>query len=238
MGKHVSTLDGHRCIRRAGSAATATILALGVALTAGCRRPDDAGPPAGSSVPRPTSPPAPTGPTGPSAGAPSSPSTGASTGTTDPPVRATTPGPPSPTTDPEEAAIYEAVEGYWRTWQEANDPPNPDYPELRRYYEGPALDQALVIIRQHLRLGWVVREAPNHERMRSVQIRSLLGDTAIVDDCHVDDRLTIHAASGAVVDGVVVTLETELTIRLTAGQWRVSENKKLRERKGAETCGA
>ena len=59
----------------------------------------------------------------------------------------TTTGEPSPTSEPtspsttltDEEAVLAAYQGYWDTWLVANDPPNPDHPDLERYATGAAL---------------------------------------------------------------------------------------------------
>ena len=59
----------------------------------------------------------------------------------------TTTGEPSPTSEPtspsttltDEEAVLAAYQGYWDTWLAANDPPNPDHPDLERYATGAAL---------------------------------------------------------------------------------------------------
>ena len=56
---------------------------------------------------------------------------------------------PSPTSEPtspstvltDEQAVLAAYQGYWDTWLAANDPPNPDHPDLERYATGAALDR-------------------------------------------------------------------------------------------------
>ena len=57
-----------------------------------------------------------------------------------------------PTTLADEQAVLEAYQGYWDTWLAANDPPNPDHPDLERYATGAALVSVRESIEQH-RLG-------------------------------------------------------------------------------------
>src|SRR5688500_8790290 len=48
---------------------------------------------------------------------------------------------PAPTTTvlTDEQAVLAAYQGYWDTWLVANDPPDPDHPDLARYATGAAL---------------------------------------------------------------------------------------------------
>ncbi len=63
---------------------------------------------------------------------------GETTPTTAAPGTTTVPTPP-PTTLTDEEAVLAAYQGYWDTWLAANDPPNPDHPDLAEYATGPAL---------------------------------------------------------------------------------------------------
>ena len=103
----------------------------------------------------------------------------------------TTTGEPSPTSEPtspsttltDEEAVLAAYQGYWDTWLVANDPPNPDHPDLERYYTGGPLDRArreIIADRRISRAG----DPTAHER-ESIEHRSRVdvstGTTATVD---------------------------------------------------------
>ncbi|MEZ5209294.1 MAG: hypothetical protein R2690_20500 [Acidimicrobiales bacterium] len=61
----------------------------------------------------------------------------------------------------EEAAVLDAVDGYWRTWLAANDPPDPDHPDLEKYATGAALERMRQSIAENKAVGYVARaESP------------------------------------------------------------------------------
>ncbi len=126
----------------------------------------------------------------------------------------TTTGEPSPTSEPtspsttltDEEAVLAAYQGYWDTWLVANDPPNPDHPDLERYATGAALAKVAGVDRSHRSVGQVLR-LPESASIRAPEPSRAAGDgsTATVVDCSIDDGLVVAYGSECVLDDSVVT---------------------------------
>jgi hypothetical protein len=162
-------------------------------------------------------------------------STSTATATSDAPTsESTTTTTAAPT---EEEAILAAYQGYWDTWLAANDPPNPDHPDLAKYATGAALENVRSSIAEYRALGQVVR-LPAESRYASdatVVGRSL--DEATVSDCAADDSQLIDEATGVILDGSEGTFEFEATLRRGDVGWQVALVEQVRLLEGIVPCG-
>lgn len=61
---------------------------------------------------------------------------------------------PTPTLDPEEAAVIATYQNYLDAFVEANETGNPDHPGLLLYLEGPELEKNQNAIADHVERGW------------------------------------------------------------------------------------
>ncbi|MCB1262480.1 MAG: hypothetical protein KDB33_19120, partial [Acidimicrobiales bacterium] len=137
----------------------------------------------------------------------------------------------------EEAAVLEAVDGYWRTWLAANDPPDPDHPDLEKYATGAALEQARSETSRKAAEGLATRIPSDSAYGHSLSDPSINGTQSSVTDCAVDDLLQVNTATGVVLNDAVVT--ELLTINLTkdADQWRVESIDRIQQWQGVnDSC--
>ena len=84
----------------------------------------------------------------------------------------------------DEDAVLAAYQGYWDTWLAANDPPNPDHPDLERYATGAALAKVQESIASHRSVGQVIRLPSERNSVTSRVVASLDEIAAIVGLLH------------------------------------------------------
>jgi hypothetical protein len=137
----------------------------------------------------------------------------------------------------EEEAILAAYQGYWDTWLAANDPPNPDHPDLEKYATGAALENERASIAEYRALGQVVRLPADSRYASDATVVSRSLDEATVSDCAVDDSQLIDEVSGVILDGSVGTFEFKATLRRGDAGWRVALVEQVRLLEGIVPCG-
>ena len=137
----------------------------------------------------------------------------------------------------EEAAVLEAVDGYWRTWLAANDPPDPDHPDLEKYATGAALERMRQSIAENKAKGVriVAGSTSTAEAHRATVLVQEHGN-ATVRDCSTDDLLQLRMADGAVVDDSVVTRLLTYELVLDGGTWKITSNEEEGQWDGRVQC--
>jgi hypothetical protein len=128
-----------------------------------------------------------------------------------------------PTTLTDEQAVLAAYQGYWDTWLVANDPPNPDHPDLGRYATGAALAKVRESIANHRSVGQVLRLPVNSISEHRSRVVALDGRTAVLSDCSIDDGLVLAYGSGTVLNDAVGTWLIRATLEWSGGAWLVKE---------------
>jgi hypothetical protein len=136
----------------------------------------------------------------------------------------------------EEEAILAAYQGYWDTWLAANDPPNPDHPDLAKYATGAALENVRASIAENLGAGQLVRlpSASVTEHRPRIQLRS--GVEALLEDCSIDDGLLIRQGDGAVLDGSIATWQYSASVVNLGGEWKVDTISVVEQVDGIAGC--
>lgn len=169
-------------------------VSLAAATVAGCSGDDEGSRPTPSTTPRSTS------------------TTGQATTTSE------TTGPSTP-----EEAVLAAVDGYWQSFLDANNPPNPDHPGLARYRTGEALRVAVENVRERQQLGHYVRLPEDSVFSRRTGVIEQGLESTQVRDCVVDDSELVEIGSEVVLNSEVETSRYLLTLRLEDGHWKVAE---------------
>jgi hypothetical protein len=149
----------------------------------------------------------------------------------------TTPEPTSPsTTLTDEEAVLAAYQGYWDTWLVANDPPNPDHPDLERFATGAALYRDRSAIGNFRLLRQIVRLPAQSEWRHDAAVESVSIGEAVVLDCSVDDSVLIDEPSGRVLnDGVSTYRLRAVAVRLPDG-WRIGSVDVVEKWDGVAGC--
>jgi hypothetical protein len=135
------------------------------------------------------------------------------------------------------SAVLAAYQQFWRVWLEANDPPNPNDPNLQKVDTGAQLAGAKATISEHLRRGQVVR-LPAHSRYRHTATATLAGGTteASVIDCAIDDSQLLDGTTGRILDGTTETQLIYADMQLLAGRWKVSGIRFMKKWQGVRRC--
>lgn len=207
----------------------AAVLLVGV-LAVGCGGGDDRTDP----VPRTSSAPE---------GSDSSPQpTTGSTSTTASSTTSTTSAPPEtsgPTgADAAEQEVIDRYLGYWAARLEANSGvPDPAHPGLAEFATGAQLEAAMSEAQSNLEAGLAYRQREDPAAIQRVEVVSIEGDVAVVQECYVDDGLVVRQDTGEVVDDDISThnVRGDL-VREDGGPWRVSAVRAIQVWEGVAGC--
>lgn len=167
-----------------------------------------------------------------------SPATGSDT-TTTPPTTTAGSSPTASTTasEPGQQPIVDAYIGYWDARFAANTgTPNPADPALRRYATGAQLEAVVAETQENLDAGRAFQARPNPANYRRVTVVSVNGDSAVVQECFVDDGLVIDRATGGVLNDTIATHSVRGELRKVDGEWRVASTSLLQRWEGVSGC--
>ena len=135
----------------------------------------------------------------------------------------TTSAPATPSTLSEEDEILATVHGAWDAILRANNPPDPDHPDLPRYLTGEQLARSRETARGRRDRGEAVRLRDGGRYRHSLSLVDNQETSAVVKDCLVDDSMLVRAGTGELLDGdVVVYLFAVTVVREPDQPWRVS----------------
>lgn len=167
-----------------------------------------------------------------------SPATGRDT-TTMPPTTTAGSSPTASTTasEPGQQPIVDAYIGYWDARFAANTgTPDPADPALRRYATGAQLEAVVAETQENLDAGRAFQARPNPANYRRVTVVSVNGDSAVVQECFVDDGLVIDRATGGVLNDTIATHSVRGGLRKVDGEWRVASTSLLQRWEGVSGC--
>jgi hypothetical protein len=143
---------------------------------------------------------------------------------------------PTTTVASPEQEVLAAYRGYWDTWLAANDPPDPDHPHLSRFFTGTALERARTSIATNRTLGHAVRLPAGSRYAHHASVVELVGDTATVSDCAVDDSQLVVASDGSVLNDQVVTSKASAQLQRHDSVWRVVDVTVIQRWEGVVIC--
>lgn len=139
-------------------------------------------------------------------------------------------------TNPEEEVIDRYV-GFWVARLEANSgTPDPSDPALAEFATDEQLDRVIAETQRTLDEGLAFEAPDDPADIQSVTVVSIDGDTAVVQECFVDDTVVIRRDTGEIVDDSVRTQNIRGTLRLIDGNWKVSRAELLQESEGVSGC--
>lgn len=138
----------------------------------------------------------------------------------------------------DEQRVLAAVDGFVASTITANDPPDPNHPDLGRYRVGAVLDNAVASVRQNQQLGIAYRWPVGSRSSHSGTVSALDADRAVVRNCVVDDAQQVAMADGRVLNSSVATKLFEAKLQRVDGVWKVAENSLLERWEGVSGCAA
>lgn len=139
--------------------------------------------------------------------------------------------------DPVADEIIGRYKQYWKARFEANQaPPNPDAPGLKEYATGQQLDQVVAETRSNLEANLAVRRAENSVARSSVKMVKVEDDSAVLQECAVDDDVVYRYSTGEVVNTAVATHNVEATMRKVDGAWRLASARLVQRWEGVAGC--
>ncbi len=167
-----------------------------------------------------------------------SPVTGRDTTTTLPTTTAgSSPTASTTASEPGQQPIVDAYIGYWDARFAANaGTPNPADPALRRYATGAQLEAVVAETQENLDAGRAFQARPSPANYRRVTVVSVNGDSAVVQECFVDDGLVIDRATGEVLNDTIATHSVRGELRKADGEWRVASTSLLQRWEGVSGC--
>jgi hypothetical protein len=141
---------------------------------------------------------------------------------------------PEPVSD--EEAVLAAVQCYWDTIVEANDPPDPDHPGFERCMTGAALERSRGITEHHRSLGETVRDPNGRTEQFHSTVSQVDGKSAEVTQCIVDDAIVMRASDGLVLNDKVISASMRLVLVKDETAWRVENAYLTADREGRSLC--
>jgi hypothetical protein len=139
------------------------------------------------------------------------------------------------TTQSPEAEVEAAYFAFWDMAVRLAESPDPEDPEIAQRASGDALSDLLDGLQRLRDLNRHSEFGPLYEHdVLSVRVDR---DSAVVEDCAVDDSRIVDGTSGAVVDESVVTERLQVTLaRADDSMWRVDSSTRSNAWEGAVEC--
>jgi len=147
----------------------------------------------------------------------------------------TTPGtfgdPPNPS-----SAAEVAYAQFWHVWTRANDPPNPELPDLAGIATAGQLELLRTSIRANADKGVRFEEPNPTRRSHKFTIVDASPDQVVIRDCTVDDGVSRDIETGALIDDSLATYLFKATLVLEGGSWKLADNERLGKWPGITNC--
>ena len=157
----------------------------------------------------------------------------------------TTSGPTSTTSQPTttsttldpQADVVARYRMFWQVRFEANrEPVNPDDPRFAEYATGQQLANVVKETSERRDNGLAIRRPEPSVADLRVQVLEIDGDTALLQDCTVDDGIVYRVQGGDVVDSEVVTYSVAATMRRVDGTWKLDHTNVIQKWEGVAGC--
>lgn len=146
---------------------------------------------------------------------------------------------PSDAPSTTEQEVIDRYLGYWGARLQANSGvPNPDHPGLPEFATGPQLTEVVSETRSNLEAGRSFRPSDDPVDFRRVDVVSLNGEQAILQDCWVDDAVVIDRTTGRVINDQAATYNGRADLSRIDGSWRVARVRLLQRWEGVAGCAS
>lgn len=137
-----------------------------------------------------------------------------------------------------EDEIVARYKAFWEARFEANSPPNPDDPALREYATGAQLDNVIAETQANLDAGVELRRREDRADIQRVEVVSMSGDEAVVQECFVDDGLVVRRNDGEVLHDDIVTYNVRGEMQRFDGEWRLASATVVQQWEGIAGCAS
>jgi hypothetical protein len=166
---------------------------------------------------------------------PSSSTTSSTTATTTTP--GSTPGTGTGGSSAAEQEVIDRYVGYWTARTAANTGvPNPADPALAEFATGEQLSVVVAETQANLDDGVAFRPADQPINFREVRVVSVDGDSAVVQECVVDDQVIFRRDTDEVVNDAVATRNVRGELTRVDGRWRLARAELIQRWEGVRGC--
>ena len=119
-------------------------------------------------------------------------------------------------------AVLAAYDTYWRAYIALMQDPDPQSPAFSTVMTGAQRTWVRDLVQRRLDRNERVRFPPGSITRRTRTVESIAGDRAVVVVCAVDDSYLLDIGTGEVLDDVVQTVLTRVTVERVTGTWTVA----------------
>ncbi len=120
--------------------------------------------------------------------------------------------------------------------QATADPPNPDSPALLATTIDPVLAEVRNLASSWKGFGQALRYPANSAHRIDALSVEVVGNTATIETCNVDDGVLYEPATGKVLNDKVTTAHDKATMTLVDGSWKLATRAQLEKWEGVAGC--
>jgi hypothetical protein len=136
-----------------------------------------------------------------------------------------------------EQEVIDRYVAYWEARTAANTGvPNPADPALAEFATGEQLQAVVAETQSNLDGGLAFRPAEQPANFQRVRVVSIEGDTAVVQECRVDDEVVYHRDTGEVVNDTAATHNVRGELARVDGRWRLARAELVQRWEGVSGC--
>ena len=136
-----------------------------------------------------------------------------------------------------EQEVIDRYVGYWTARTAANTGvPNPADPALSEFATAEQLSVVVAETQANLDDGLSFRPADQPANFREVRVVSIAGDTAVVQECVVDDGLVVRRDTGEIINDSVTTQNVRGELHRVDGVWRLAAASVIQSWEGVSGC--
>jgi hypothetical protein len=133
--------------------------------------------------------------------------------------------------------VIDRYVGYWAARSAANaGTPDPNAPALAEFATGEQLAAVVEETQANLDQGLSIREADQPANFRRVRVVSIEGESAVVQECFVDDAVVLRRDTGEVVNNEVATHNVRGELERVDGVWKVARAELVQRWEGVGGC--
>jgi hypothetical protein len=134
-------------------------------------------------------------------------------------------------------SVIDAYGGAMSAFDQATaDPPNPDSPALLATTIDPVLTEVRNLASSWKGFGQALRYPANSLHRIDTLSVEVVGKTATIETCNVDDGVLYEPVTGKVLNDKVTTAHDKATMTLVDGSWKLATRAQLEKWEGVAGC--